>query len=279
MLDQPTPQLASRLVESDAQYFAAGAASRPFPGGVVRWIPGLQHLAAGCIVEADGSASCAVEFLEAAGDAVAAVGAPLLRFYSAGLGELWETELAEEGLLSAVELAFARRPEPFFPAVGGALPVRAVTGPADWARKEKLARAAADLPDGKVATAREWTRLERAKAAAGYATFFIVEVDGTACGAFALAECGPLLRLKNLLVHSAFRNRGVGRAAVDYALRHASANGFQWVGAFGLEGGAGSRLYTRCGFDLVGSQTEWTRPALRAVVPLAASLTLESVQC
>jgi GNAT superfamily N-acetyltransferase len=250
-------EVARLLFDSDRRYFAAGAEALEFAGGTLRWMPGLQHLAAGCLVEPARAVSPA-EFACAAAEAVASVGAPLLRFYLPDPQD-HAAQWAEERFVPAVELAFARRPEPLAGLDLEAV-VRAVITQADWTLKERLASAVESLPDGKPASAADWTALERRKSDAAYAQFYLVELDGEPCGAFALADCGPLLRLKNLAVHPGVRRRGIGRTAIDFALRHARDNGYQWVGAFGLEGGAGSRLYTGCDFEQVGSQTEWTRP-------------------
>lgn len=262
------PRLARLLIDSDRRYFVAGAERRSFPGGSVHWMPGLQQLAAGCIVEPTGSHPVG-EFAEAAREAVAAIGAPLLRFYSpdaADRGPDWTAA----GLAPAVELAMARRPRPFLGEPGCAIDVRPVVTAADWTAKERLAAASEHRPDGKRVAAQDWTALERRKSDAGYARFYLAELDGRPCGSFGLADCGPLLRLKNIAVHPEFQRRGVARAMLDFALRHADENGFEWVGAFVLQNGSTGRLYPSCGFELVGSQIEWTGMVAERAIPVIA---------
>jgi GNAT superfamily N-acetyltransferase len=262
-------QLAEMLIESDRRYFAAGAESWPFRGGAVRWMPGLQHLEAGCIVEPTDSLP-SDDFAEAAGEAVAAVGGALVRLYAADLPDCGPDWTAA-GLASAIELAMARRPRPFLAEPLCPIVVRPVLTDADWAAKERLAGAWERRPDGKAASAREWTALERRKSEAGYAQFYLATIDGYACGTFGLADCGPLLRLKNIAVHPDFQRRGVARAMLDFALRHADTNGFEWLGAFVLQDAPTGELYPSCGFETIGSQTEWTGAmAERATSPAAA---------
>jgi GNAT superfamily N-acetyltransferase len=262
-------EVAALLVESDRRYFAAGSEALAFPGGVLRWIPGLQHVAAGCILEWAGSVA-ADRFAQAALGATTTIGAPLLRFYSSGgsreLASAWE----EQGFEPGIELAYACRPEPI-PSDMASLRFRPVVTPGDWAVKEALAAAGEDPPDGKHASPGDWTMLERRKSEAGYALFYLAERDGVPCAAFGLSDCGPLLRVKNVAVHPDFRRQGVGRALLAFAQRHALHHGYEWVGVFALEGGDGARLYSGCGFQLVGSQTEWTKRVPANFAQLAAS--------
>lgn len=247
-----------QMIESDRRYFAAGAECRPFRGGVVRWMPGLQHLAAGCIVEPTDPSLPAPDFVAAALEAVAAVGAPLLRLYTPAVpGDGAGRDAV--GLAPAVELALVRAPRPFLGEPVCPIDVRPIVTAEDWEAKERLAAASARRPDGKAASAQEWTALERRKSDAGYARFCLAELDGRPCGAFGLADCGPLLRLKNIAVHPDFHRRGIARAILDFALRHADAAGFASVGAFVLDDGATGRLYPSCGFEAIGAQIEWTR--------------------
>lgn len=261
-------ELARMLIESDRAYFAAGAECLEFDGGRLRWMPGLQHLAAGCIVEPDGSVA-ADRFPDAAREAVGAVGAPLLRLYLPQ-GHGGDAEWIQQGFAPAVELAYARRPQPL-PGLDPAVAICRLVTPADWAAKETLAAAMDNLPDGKPASAADWTLLERRKSEAGYARFYLAEIDGQPCGTFGLADCRPLLRLKNLAVHPGFRRQGISRAILHFARQLAFDESFEWLGAFALEGGAGSRLYASDGFELVGAQTEWTMPVAARAAPAAAA--------
>jgi GNAT superfamily N-acetyltransferase len=256
------------LIESDRSYFVAGAQCRQFRGGAVYWMPGLQHLGAGCIVEPAGSLPPG-DFAEAASEAVAALGSPLVRFYCAeapNRGPEW----ARAGLLPAVELALARRPRPFMRDLTCSIDVRPVMTAADWAMKEQLATSSGRRPDGRVVSASDWTALERRKSEAGYAQFYIAELEGVPCATFGLADCGPLLRLKNLAVHPDFQRRGIARAILDFALRHADAHDFAWFGVFALQDGPSGDLYPSCGFEPICALTEWARP-IAAPTPVSVA--------
>ena len=218
---------------------------------------GLEQVPAGCIVVPDRAIEDPAAFTAEASNCASESGASLLRFYTPAADDF--PAFAAAGLRRSAELGFVAatrddRPELHF-AQARVLPVREQR---DWDRKRDLAAALEQLPDGKQAAAAAWTELERRKCDAGFMEAFLIELDGEARGAFALASCGPLLRLKNLVVHPGTRRRGLARAAVGYAFGRAREAGFDWVGAFALAEGGGRALYERCGFSVVTGQVEWS---------------------
>ena len=258
--------VAQLLVRTDEDYFAAGAEEVRFGGGRLFRMPGLEQVPAGCIAVPETS-SLPEPFLGEAADRASETGALLLRFYTPVTDAIAEDELLRAGLDRSVEHGYviAPREDPCDFLLGGtdAARVRLVRDDGDWRRKLDLATALEQLPDGKQAAANAWTELERGKCQAGYMDAFLIEIDGEARGAFALARRDALLRLKNLVVHPDFRGCGLARAAVRHALDQARANGLEWVGAFALADGAGQKLYERCGFTAITSQVEWSRPLAR----------------
>ncbi len=252
--------VARLLLATDEDYFAAAAEEVHFPGGRLLRMPGLEQVPAGCVAVPE---TVTAAFLAEASERASEAGASLLRFYT----PMGDPVPQGSGLHSSIEhgyiLAASARTNDFLSSGTAAAKVRPVRGEDDWRRKLELATALEQLPDGKQAAAAAWTELERRKCDAGYMAAYLIEIDGEAVGAFALARRGDLLRLKNLLVHPAFRSRGLARAAVRHAVAHARDNGFEWVGAFAIAEGAGQKLYERCGFAAVTGQVEWSRPLAR----------------
>ena len=253
--------VARLLLRTDAEYFAAAAEELRFTGGRLLRMRGLEQVPAGCIAVAD---KVTPAFLAQASELASASGASLLRFYTPLGDATSEGQLLDAGLDCSVEHGFAiaagQETKDFLSIGTVAAEVRPVRGDGDWRRKLELAASLEQLPDGKQATAAAWTELERRKCEAGYMEAYLIELDDQACGAFAMAPRGGLLRLKNLVVHPDYRGRGLARAAVRHAVGHAGENGFEWVGAFAIAGGTGQRLYERCGFAAITSQVEWSRP-------------------
>jgi GNAT superfamily N-acetyltransferase len=169
--------------------------------------------------------------------------------------------LLEAGLAANVEHGFVRavhgRPSHAAPLAG--VRFRRLEGLAAWQDKLDLASSLELLPDGKAASAADWTELERRKCEAGYMVMWLIERDGMVCGSFALAPCESLLRMKNLVISPAERRSGLARAATDFATQRAQESKFDWLGTYGLEGSAGSALYAHCGFERLGDQVEWVR--------------------
>lgn len=267
-------ELAAELRRSDRAYFAAAACHERVRGGIIHWMPGLQHLAAGCIVEPSLTDAPFHIFAADVSDFLRSIGSTLFRFYMPPADGRLEDSLTGAGFRQSIELAIVRRIPAgrYAPELDGGLSIRRVQSAADWLVKAGLAAAIDSLPDGKAADPSEWTDLERRKAQDGYGSFWIVELEGRACGTFGLSPSGRLLRLKNLAVHPAFRRHRVATGVIDFALTHAAANGFEWLGAFAIAGGAGERFYHACRFDVVGAQTEWSRPLAPAQTRRSAAL-------
>jgi GNAT superfamily N-acetyltransferase len=256
-------EAAKLLFWSDRAYFEAGANQRRFDGGILVTMAGLEHVAAGCVVLPDLPLQSPRRFVSEATAAASRVQASLLRFYTPPLDADTAASLSESGLRNAVEWAFLRSAsanQQVLPA-GLVNPLfRRVSDAGTWADKLQLAAALEHLPDGKKAAAPEWTELERRKCEVGYMEMWLLEHQGIVCGSFGLAGFGTLLRLKNLVVHPTVRRLGFGKAAVVFACERAQELGFGWVGAFGIAGGKGPSLYSRCGFDIAGEQLEWVKP-------------------
>jgi GNAT superfamily N-acetyltransferase len=252
-------RLTSELIQSDRAYFAAGARSDPIRGGTIRWMAGLQHLAAGCIVEPTDSSADPRRLAQDAEAMLQRIGSPFFRCYVPGfpIANVAGFECTTE--LAMVRSTHATETRP----TGVAVPhvrLRPVREGSDWVAKRKLAEALQSLPDGKSANAKGWTELENRKAKGDYGRFWLAELDEQYCATFGLVKWGSVMRLKNLAVHPRFRRRGVGAAIIAAAIERANQSGCDWLGAFAIAGSGGEFLYRHCGLKVVGAQTEWLRP-------------------
>ncbi len=94
---------------------------------------------------------------------------------------------------------------------------------------------------------------------------FLAVLDGQVVGAVAMFPIGGLARLKNLVVHPAYRQRGVALATVGSILARAEQGTL--AGCFALAGGPALRVYQRAGMVPVTQQVEWVwEPAARSEV-------------
>jgi GNAT superfamily N-acetyltransferase len=258
------------LIESDRSYFAAGATLHPVPGGHLAAMPALASFSAGAVVllDAPGAILSGPHAWREATVAVCAKrGAALLRFYTVATEPKLMRALKSAGLASAQELAMAASAIRILAtgdddAAGWSL--REVTTRALWRTKRRLHELTPERPDGKPVDAESWVRLERAKVRAGYMSAWLIERDGEACGAFGLSFTPQMVRFKNLFVAPEHRARGAASAALRLIAREVLARGFRTIGCFALAGGRSERLYVKAGFTKVGSQVEWTTPAVAA---------------
>jgi ribosomal protein S18 acetylase RimI-like enzyme len=73
----------------------------------------------------------------------------------------------------------------------------------------------------------------------------------------------------NVATHTAFRNRGIGRAVVEACIRHAAAHGAHYVALqVDVTNPPALHLYEKIGFDHLGEVTHFVRPPVR-VEPIA----------
>ena len=78
--------------------------------------------------------------------------------------------------------------------------------------------------------------------------------------AASLAISDGYARMKNVLVHPDHRGQGIGLRLVHALLAEAVRQGATELGTFAAAGGAGHKLYRRCGLREITYQTEWTKP-------------------
>jgi GNAT superfamily N-acetyltransferase len=134
-----------------------------------------------------------------------------------------------------------------------------VTNEADWQAKKALHETMELGPDGHGNLAAQWVLLERNKSDSGSLRCYLILRDGEVCGAVGSMRCGPLLRIKNFVIHPNFQRQGIGRKAIKQFAELATAARLEALGVFGIEGGQGSALYEREGFRQAIRQVEWSK--------------------
>lgn len=247
------------LLETDRRYFEIAAVREEMEGATLAWMPGLAHLAAGCVVHrVDAERLPAPErWLAELEDRLRRLGASRLRVYVERRAGALEAALEANGCRPRVENAYLgslRRP----PAQGVALvPVADDQG---WEDKLRLHERAGTSSSLYQAGARHWVQLERRKCESGAMRAFLVAVEGKVSGTVCAIPAGAVLRAKNLLIEAHLRGRGLAHAVLAELSCLAEREGAAGVGAFAVEGSAGERLYRRAAFRAVARQVEWSRP-------------------
>lgn len=256
--------LAAALLESDRAYFEAGAELRDVPGASVALLRGMESLAAACVVHRVRPAEISEpeRWLAMLGREVRAAGSRSLRIYLDDAAPSLDAALRARHSVRIVEVGLVRMCGG--PWIGGALrtgfTARLIESSADWRAKLEFHRACPVGPDGHAAPADLWVEMERRRADAGYLRPWLVRLEGSVCGAFALAGQGPLTRLKNLVLHPSFRGRGLARHVIRLGAETAAADGAEGVGCFALESHHALSMYRGLGFVPVIRQYEWVAP-------------------
>ncbi len=258
--------LAAELLENDRRYFESAAVLEPAGGAVIAHVPGLERVAAGCVVQRVDPAVLPrdpARWLDGIEHRLLGLGSWQARFYVTGRHPVLEATLLARGYRPREELGFAVVLDGPTLAITRELPVlelRPVTTPDDWAAKVALHRLAGTGPDGHDSEPEAWVELERMRAEAGYMRPYFVVSRGAICGVVALAGGESLLRIKNLVVHPSWRRMGIGSAVVRRAHAIAWREGWMALGVFALAGHPGEQLYRGAGLEIVARQTEWMRP-------------------
>ena len=252
------PDRGREIVESDQLYFELGAETQMLAGAQLAWMNGLTHLPAGAVIQrissvADMDGQKVMDWEEQ----LRALGAPLGRLY------LDDDHPSADALLRAS--GYERRTETTYcGTVAGnertSLRILPVTSPELWQRKLRLHESSPELPDSHPAAAADWVDLERRKCATGTMAAFVAEYEGEVVGTFATIAGANLYRLKNLVIHPAWRRRGLAVDIIRWCSAASLSDGRSGICTLAVKGGAGDSLYRGAGLTPVGHRTEWTRP-------------------
>lgn len=254
-------RLVRELLDSDAAYFRAAAHCARLPGCEMVHMPGLESLAAGCLVQ---SLTPALHldspfWLKALEEKIICLGSKHARFYQQCPNHELEQCFLENGYRRTEEVALLNMFESAGSFVDEPVKVtlRAVRSEKDWAIKLALHQEITEGPDGHRSPAGQWLDMERQKCAAGYMHPFLIYCGNDACGSFNLSLGKQLGRLKNLVVHPGWRRRGVGVQAVRLIARLAQEHGMAATGCFAIDDGPSLELYQIAGYLPVARQIEW----------------------
>jgi ribosomal protein S18 acetylase RimI-like enzyme len=250
--------LFARAIETERLYFELGAKTEQLPGAVLAWMPGLTASPAAAVIHrADPAVIAALgeAWIVQAEKRLTDVGVRMARLYLDARGGAADELLRRAGYADRDELIFAHampRPLP-------GLTLRPVVSDEDWERKLRLHAGIENSPDGHGNRPAEWVALERRKCADGMDAF-LAEIDGEAVGAIGAIWGDKLLRMKNIVVHPAYRRRSIGRGIVSQLAALGRDRGVSEHCVLAIKGEPGERLYRSAGMQLIGTQVEWSKP-------------------
>ncbi|MGQ0560083.1 MAG: GNAT family N-acetyltransferase [Sphingosinicella sp.] len=232
-------------IESDRRYYEIGAERMRLPAADIVWMPALAATPMGALAQRIDATRLP--------DALAAIEARL-QVCGARRARLYLDAAYPEADQALAAAGYQRRAESLYAGCSKeacAIEIAAVTREADWQAKLALHRAAGIALEMPVAAA-DWVAFERRKAQAGGFGCWLVRQRGETVATFGTIAIGRRLRLKNLVVDSRHRRRGIGRQVLGWASRRGEE-----VLAIALTGQ--HRFYEQVGFGRVGEQWEFVR--------------------
>lgn len=253
-------QLALALIESDRSYFELAARIDQFTLGQLCWMPGLNELAASCVVHrivSDPSSNPSDAWLHEIESSLLARSIPLARIYLDDSIPEIDDLLERNGYKNRCEVGFlspqghTRAPEN--------IQLRPVLSSQLWDLKLALHGESIEGPDGYTNQADLWVEMERRKCEAGEMQSYLVYRQSTVVATVGAIVGDGLLRLKNIVVHPKFRRQGIALGIVQHLWQMAESDHGCRLGVFGMEEGKGSKLYRRAGLYSITKQYEWSK--------------------
>lgn len=252
------------LLESDMVYFKLGARCTPLRGAWLARVPGLEHLAAGCIlvdVDVLQIESDRENWIEATTQTLDTLGCPRVRLYLYDTSPELTSVLETQGFQSRCEIGFLGRPCASRP--GCSVTLHQVETDADWKAKPQLYHRVTGPTFGYQGPPNDWVALERRKSSVGPMKTFVIQLDQTRCGSVSTIEVGTFLRIKSLFLRPEWQGKGIGLQVMNLMGHLAYQLEKDAFGIFAVAGSAAEKLYTRAGLLPLTQQHEWNKPLSR----------------
>ena len=258
----PSTIMVENLLESDRLYFETGSQIKILPEAVVAYMSNLTHIPAGCVVHRIDDSFSTVEewdkWVTQLEQKLFQLGCPAPRLYLDRPLPKLEHVLLERGYCAQIEVGLLDETlNATKLKTDLAVTLRPVLDAIEWQQKLELHSVTETGPDGHFTHPHEWVELERRKCETGVMQVYFICVGDEICGTVGAIEVNDLLRLKNLVVHLAWRRQGIAQAAVKALRNKAIRLNKQAFGCFALINGIGKRVYERVGLSIVTQQTEW----------------------
>jgi hypothetical protein len=250
-------------MESDRLYFETDAKIEVLSGATIASMTGLTTIPAGCVVHrlnADNVKESWDEWLDDIERRLKQLESSNFRLYLDNSIPELEKVLLKRGYHSQIEVALLDE-KLSFDKFCKDLPVtlRLVLDADDWQHKLELHSEKEPGSDGHITDSQAWVELERRKCATRVMNLYFICVGDDICGTVGSIKVNGLLRLKNLMVHSSWREKKIGKAAVQALRNIAIESDMEAFGCFALLNSHGQKTYESAGLKVVSEQTEWIK--------------------
>ncbi len=258
-------ELAEQILQSDRLYFEMAATVGVMNGAELAWMPELQRLPGGCVVQrvdlSRVDVDCAL-WLRGVEASLRNVGAVLARFLMKEENGRLEREMLRSGYTRRMEIGYLLdagdlREEP---SSGGVFRVREARTDEDWRARRLMVERAGGRPDGYASPSSEWVLLERRKCRTGGMTMFLIEEDGRVVAGAGVIRTGKLVRCRNLVLPNG-RAAAIAPAVLRSIARAGAPGGVPLpLGDLVVAGSREERFCREATMRPVTRLFEWTKP-------------------
>ena len=251
------------LLDSDRTYFEFAANIEHIDQSQLSWMPGAANTPAGCTCQRIGPELAHSDpgrlqaWLNQIETRFWELGNPSVRIYLHEHSPLSEfLQASNYSVREEIGFGLFERAGP----ADNLLQVVEVDSDDLWEQKLQLHSRSPQFPDDHDYDPRVWTQLERSKCQTGELKCYLIQTGEAVRGAIGMMEIDGLIRLKNLVLASEHRRIGIAAATITkIAAMKLGSQDNRWIGAFGIEGGRGEKLYRSLGMATVCRQFEWTK--------------------
>lgn len=254
-------EMAEQILRSDRVYFEMAATVGVMRGAELAWMPELQKLPGGCVVQrVDRSAvgeNCGL-WLRGAEASIRNLGGTMVRIYMEETNAIPERDMLHAGFRRRLEIAYLL---PSLDRLKGDsnLRLREAVSDEDWRERRILQENSDSSADGYSYQAAEWTLLERRKCRTGGMKVLLLEGDGKVLGSVGAIRIGNLLRCKNITLLPGLDD-AVGVELIRLIAARAAHRGLSGVGDLVVAGSETERICKEAGMVLVARLFEWSKP-------------------
>jgi len=247
-------------IESDCAYFEMAAQEKVLTGGQLLWMPELESLSSSSVVQRIDISVSPDTCISEAENFCLQHNIGTVRLYLKDQNPRWSQILTQfryvsrsEHIMIADQHVIEHWPDQ------KTIDLYPVVDESDWTERYRILFSSGNAPDGYAIEADKYIDMEKKKSATGQLTFYLArDSGGIAVGSVGLMKVGSLRRIKNLIVHPDFRQKGIATRMIAQFGRKFIEMGNQ-LAAFAVDHPVRGSVYDRLSFKKSATYFEWRK--------------------